>query len=106
MPLDQATIAQQQKLLADHRQRLALLLEQQAKFGVSTPPHVVIDIREAQAAIRAIKAALREGGSEIADAPNDDAPPATAPAAPPSTPPVQQSVTAEGGGADAGLCRF
>jgi hypothetical protein len=73
MPLDQEAIDQQQKLLVQQRHRLALLHEQQAKLGAYTPPYVVIDIREAQAAIGSIKAALRAGGALVEDAPIDDA---------------------------------
>jgi hypothetical protein len=75
MTLDQEAIDQQQKLLAQQRQRLALLHEQQAKLGASTPPYVIIDIREAQDAIRPIKATLRENGIRVDDEPNDEAPP-------------------------------
>ena len=70
---------EQQKLLETHRQRLAVLLEQQATFGVaSTPPAVVLGIAEARAEIQRIKAYLRAHGIPVADHLNDDPPPVAA----------------------------
>jgi tetratricopeptide (TPR) repeat protein len=69
---DQATILQQQDLLAAHRERLAILLRQHAQLGTYTPPHIIIDIRETQARLLPIKAWLRAAGVPIADEPNDD----------------------------------
>jgi eukaryotic-like serine/threonine-protein kinase len=77
MPPDQETINAQFQHLAEHRQRLVLLLQQLAKFGVYTPPYVIIDIRAAQNAIRRIKDQLRAAGVPVDDQPDDEAHPAT-----------------------------
>src|SRR5690349_3267213 len=89
MALDQETINAQLGQLAYHRQRLALLLQQQAKFGVHTPPYVLIDIQEAQSAIHRIKEQLRADGVLAEDEPNDDVQP-TAVATPSRLSPQQQ----------------
>src|SRR5262245_286639 len=79
MALDQETINAQLGQLASHRQRLALLLQQQARLGAYTPPYVLIDIQEAQSAIHRIKEQLRADGVPVEDEPNDDLqPPAIA----------------------------
>jgi hypothetical protein len=72
MPLDPDTIANQQTLLREHRRRLAHLLQQLGTFGAHTSHHIMADIEEAQAEIRAIKAALRNAGATADDEPNDD----------------------------------
>ena len=70
---------EQQKRLDTHRQHLAVLLEQQATFGVaSTPPAVVLGIAEARAEIKRIKAYLRAHGIPVTDHLNDDPPPVAA----------------------------
>nr|WP_044200357.1 SUMF1/EgtB/PvdO family nonheme iron enzyme [Oscillochloris trichoides] len=70
-------IAQQQHLLATHRQRLAVLLAQQAQLGSAhTPPGIITDIAAARAEIRRITAYLREQGVAVADLPDDAEPPA------------------------------
>jgi hypothetical protein len=51
-------------------------VQQQAKLGAYTPPYVLIDIQEAQSAIRRIKEQLRADGVPVADEPNDDVQPA------------------------------
>jgi hypothetical protein len=64
----------QQALLVRHRRRLAILLEQQARFGVAyTPPATVADIQEACADIRRIKTTLRNWSATVEDLPDDDA---------------------------------
>jgi hypothetical protein len=70
---DQDAIQHHQEVLATHRERLALLLAQQARFSSYAPPHILIDIKETQEALRPIKAWLRAKGIPIADQPNDDA---------------------------------
>ncbi len=72
MALDQETINAQLTQLALHRQRLALLVHQQAKLGAYTPPYVLIDILEAQRAIRRVKEQFRADGVPVADDPNDE----------------------------------
>src|SRR5205823_1136750 len=97
--LDQEAIDNQLALLATHRRTLAHLLEQAAAYGGVrlAPSQTTAGIAAARAEIQRIKAALREGGVEVADAPNDEAPPATTatqggqPA--PATPRIQSSVT-------------
>jgi eukaryotic-like serine/threonine-protein kinase len=89
MALDQESINAQLAQLASHRQRLALLLEQQAKFGAYTPPYVLIDIQEAQSSIRRIKDQLRADRVRVEDEPNDDVQPATV-AAPSRLSPQEQ----------------
>ena len=69
-------LQQQQNRLAAHRNRLAVLLEQQATLGVVyTPPAVVTDIDAARAEIRRIKVYLRGRGVAVEDLPDDDPPP-------------------------------
>src|SRR6266545_6718578 len=89
MSLDQETITQQLQQLASLRQRLALLLQQQAKLGAYTPPYVLIDIQEAQSAIRGIKEHLRAADVAVEDEPNDDVIP-TAGAVPSHLSPQEQ----------------
>lgn len=74
--LDQETIKAQLELLATHRQRLTLLVQQQAKLGTYTPPYVIIDIQEAQSTIRVLKERLRVEDVPVADELNDDVQPA------------------------------
>src|SRR6266508_5889820 len=77
MSLDPDTITQQLALLAAHRRTLAHLLQQAAQFGgeVFAPPQTANGIAEARANIARIKAGLREGGVQVDDDPNDEAPP-------------------------------
>src|SRR5215213_3401522 len=89
--LDQETIDAQLGQLASHRQRLGMLLQQQAKLGVYTPPYVLIDIQEAQSAIRRIKEQLRTDGVPVDDEPNDDIQPAAAVAPSRLTPQEQRN---------------
>ena len=89
MPLDPEIIKAQLGLLASHRRRLALLLQQQAKLGAYTPPYVLIDIQEAQSAIHSIKEQLRSDGGPVEDEPNDDVQPAAV-AAPSRLSPQEQ----------------
>jgi tetratricopeptide (TPR) repeat protein len=72
MLLDAETIAAQQTLLATHRQRLAVLFQQVARFGLYVPPYMVLDIQETQQTIRAIKVPLAAAGIPIDIDPNDD----------------------------------
>lgn len=62
-----------QELLRTHRQTVQLLLEQQAKLGVYTPPGVLIGISEARQAMSQAKAALRDWGITVEDLPSDQA---------------------------------
>src|SRR6266545_5497651 len=73
MSLDQETINQQLALLSQHRRRLAVLLQQQARLGDYAPPHVRLEIEDAQVAIRNLKADLRAAGAAVEDEPNDEA---------------------------------
>lgn len=70
---DAETIAAQEALLYQHRRRLAVLLVQQARFGDHTPPHIRLDIEDAQRDIQKIKAQLRAWGVEVEDLPGDTA---------------------------------
>src|SRR5690242_18068111 len=95
--LDQDTITHQLALLAAHRRTLAALLVQHAHFSAGhIPAHLTTGIAETRAEIQRIKAALREGGVQVEDEPNDDAPPhadLNQPA--PATPRIQSSVTVQ-----------
>jgi hypothetical protein len=71
MQLDAETMADQQELLAQHRRRLSYRLRQQARQGSYAPPDVALDIEEAQAAIRDLKAHLRTNGVVVNDLPED-----------------------------------
>src|SRR5919199_887976 len=71
MQLDPETIADQQDLLTQHRRRLSYRLRQQARQGSYAPPDVGLDIEEAQAAIRDLKAQLRARGVVVNDLPED-----------------------------------
>src|SRR5262245_9648199 len=84
MSLDQETISAQQELLAAHRRTLAHLLQQAAQFGgeVFAPPQTANGIAETRTEIQRIKAALREGGVQVEDDPNDEAPPQAEPTQP------------------------
>ena len=77
MPPDQETILQQQELLAAHRRTLAALLQQLALLGgvAYVSPGTLNGIKESRAGIARIKAILRESGVQVADEPNDEAPP-------------------------------
>jgi hypothetical protein len=70
--LDQDTIEQHKALLVQHRRRLAVLVQQHTRLGDYTPPHVLLEIEDAQAAIRNLKADLRTAKVAIEDEPNDD----------------------------------
>ena len=71
MSLEQETIAQQLDLLAVNRRRLAVLLRQQARLGDYAPPHVLLEIEDAQAEVRAIKETLSAASVAVEDEPND-----------------------------------
>jgi hypothetical protein len=66
-------IAGQLQLLATNRRQLAVLIQQQAKFGAYVPPYVVLSIEETRAEIRRVKAVLREWSVEIENLPDDNA---------------------------------
>lgn len=71
---DSEEIARQLQLLETNRRALALLIQQQARFGASyVPIHILLDIEQRHIDIRAIKAALREWAIAIEDLPDDDA---------------------------------
>jgi hypothetical protein len=76
MTLDQDTIAQQLDLLAANRRRLAILLRQQARLAYYAPPHVLLEIEDTQAEVRAIKQTLSTAGVAVEDEPVDDIQPA------------------------------
>src|SRR6266542_2040084 len=71
MSLEQETIAQQLDLLVANRRRLAVLLRQQARLGDYAPPHVLLEIEDAQAEVRAIKETLSAASVAVEDEPND-----------------------------------
>jgi outer membrane protein assembly factor BamB len=71
--MNQEEIEQQLRLLKAHRRRLGVLLEQQARLGVAyAPPGLTLDIDEARAEIRRLKAILRRTGTTVEDSPNDE----------------------------------
>ena len=71
--LGQEEIDQQLTLLKTHRRRLAVLLEQHAHLGTAyAPPSIALDIGEARAEIRRLKAILRRAGAMVEDSPNDE----------------------------------
>ena len=74
---DADDIDNQLKLLATHRRQLAILIQQQTKFGAFVPAYVVLSIEETRAEILRIKTALREWSVEIENLPDDEAPPET-----------------------------
>ena len=76
MSLEQETIAQQLDLLVANRRRLAVLLRQQARLGDYAPPHLLLEIEDAQAEVRAIKETLSAASVAVEDEPNDEIPPA------------------------------
>jgi len=61
-------------LLTQHRRRLDILLQQQARLGDYAPPYIRLEIEDAQAAIHDLKEALRAAGATVQDEPNDEAP--------------------------------
>ena len=68
----QEQIDDQYDLLRSHRGTLAIYLKQQAQLGSAyAPPGVANGIREARAAIRRVKATLREWGQAVDDHPDD-----------------------------------
>jgi tetratricopeptide (TPR) repeat protein len=70
---DSEMIANQEALLVQHRRRLIVLLEQQARLGDYAPPHIRLDIEDAQRSIHEIKAQLRTWGIAVKDSPEDTA---------------------------------
>jgi eukaryotic-like serine/threonine-protein kinase len=62
-----------------HRRRLAYRMRQRERLGDYATPDVVLDIEDAQAAIRDLKAQLRVAGRAVPDDPNDDSRIATTP---------------------------
>ena len=71
--LDQEEIDEQLRLMKIHRARLRVLLEQQARLGTAyAPPGIALDIDEARADIRRLKAILRRAGARVEDSPNDE----------------------------------
>lgn len=67
-------IDEQRELLAVHRRTLAIYLTRLAKLGsANAPPEVMHGIHEARAAIRRIKAVLREWGAAVDNHPDDEA---------------------------------
>jgi eukaryotic-like serine/threonine-protein kinase len=62
-----------------HRRRLAYRLRQRERLGDYAPPDVVLDIEDAQVAIRDLKAQIRVAGGAVPDDPNDDSRIATTP---------------------------
>jgi hypothetical protein len=89
-------IANQQALLAAHRQTLDLLLMQQAQLGVAyAPPAVTNGIRAARNAIAQLKRTLRDWGVNVQDLPNDVDSPATADDAAPLAGPAAPSAAGD-----------
>jgi hypothetical protein len=72
---DADDIDNQLKLLATHRRQLAVLVQQQTKFGAYVPAYVVLSIEETRAEIQRVKTVLREWSVEIESLPDDRAPP-------------------------------
>lgn len=70
---DSETIANQESLLNQHRRRLVILLEQQARLGDYAPPHIRLDIEDVQRSIHEIKTQLRAWAVAVADHPEDTA---------------------------------
>jgi hypothetical protein len=65
-------IEQQRKLLAAHRQSLAIYLEQRALHGTAyAPPSVIHGIHNARKGIQQAKATLRKWNIEVDDQPDD-----------------------------------
>lgn len=61
--------------LTANRDRLAILLDQQARLGIAqTPASVRNDMRDARRDIQLLKARLRKAGATVADEPEDDDP--------------------------------
>jgi hypothetical protein len=54
-------------------------MRQRARLGDYAPPDIVLDIEDAQAAIRDLKAQLRAAGRAVPDDPNDNSRVATTP---------------------------
>jgi eukaryotic-like serine/threonine-protein kinase len=73
--LDQEDIEQQQSLLNQHRRRLGVLLQQQARLGDYAPAHILLEIEDTQAAIHDLKETLSTAGIVVEDEPNDEARP-------------------------------
>jgi hypothetical protein len=70
--LEPEEIERQQARLAEHRRRLAVLLQQQASLGEPfAPPGVAIEIANARAEIQRIKVRLRASGLSLDDAADD-----------------------------------
>jgi hypothetical protein len=70
---DPETIANQESLLFQHWRRLVVLLEQQVRLGDYVPPHIRLDIEDAQRSIGEIKAQLRAWGVAVEDRVEDTA---------------------------------
>src|SRR5262245_10132614 len=68
-------IAQQRRLLEIYRGNLDVLLDQQARLALYTPPHVVTSITSERESIRRVKSILRGWGETVDERPNDVAPP-------------------------------
>src|SRR5262245_41336122 len=49
-----------QKLINNHSRRLQILKEQAAKFGLYTPPHILTEIEDTEAAIEKLRTELKE----------------------------------------------
>jgi tetratricopeptide (TPR) repeat protein len=65
-------IVQQQERLAIHRRTLADWCNQQAQFGLFTPPYVLHSIRATRVEIQRCKEALREWKTPVEDLPDDE----------------------------------
>jgi hypothetical protein len=59
------TPAELKRLIARQRQRLQLLKEQQALYGASVDPHVLIEIEEIEARVGQLEAELARRGDEV-----------------------------------------
>jgi hypothetical protein len=70
---DSDKITGQLQLLATNRRTLALLIQQQARFGESyVPTHILLDIEQRRTEIRRIKATLRDWDEEVEELPEDE----------------------------------
>jgi tetratricopeptide (TPR) repeat protein len=70
---DQEAIANQERLLSEHRRRLAVLLHQHARLGIHAPPHISLEIEDVQGLIHTHKAQLRAWNVPVEDRPEDTA---------------------------------
>jgi hypothetical protein len=61
--LEEGFMSPQEKLLAIHQRRLQKLQEQQAAYGLNTPPEILIEIEDIEAQIRQLQAGIKPAAS-------------------------------------------